>query len=86
MLKAIFYPYGRPAARELIARSERMRRIVRMAQLVDVQGWQVHIETTLTIGIDRSGHIAFSIAYKRGPAAPEFTKVNTFQSGLTIKY
>lgn len=59
---------------------------VEHAQLVDVQGWQVHIETTLTIGIDRSGHIAFSIAYKRGPAAPEFTKVNTFQSGLTIKY
>ena len=41
--KAIFYPYGRPAARELIARGERMRRIVRMAQLVHVQAFDLRV-------------------------------------------
>ena len=35
--EAIFYPYGGAAARELITRGERMRRIARMAQLVHVQ-------------------------------------------------
>ena len=33
-------------------------------------------------GVDRSGHIALSTAYKRGAAPPMYENVNTVQSGL----
>jgi hypothetical protein len=56
------------------------------AELENVDGWQVHSETTVAIGLDRSGHIAFSFSYKRGPDVPTFSKVNTFVSGMSLKY
>jgi hypothetical protein len=60
--------------------------LVPTAQLVNLDGWRVHSETTFSVSLDRSGHVAFAVAYKYGPQPPEFTKTNTFQSGLTLKY
>ena len=49
-------------------------------------GWRRYGEVSLQIGIDRSGHVAFSATYKRGSAPPTFGDINTVQSGLAIKY
>jgi hypothetical protein len=58
----------------------------KLPELQDVDGWQVRSETTVAIGLDRSGHIAFSFAYKCGRDVPTFSKVNTFVSGMSLKY
>jgi hypothetical protein len=57
-----------------------------IAALRDVHGWRGYGDVSLQIGLDRSGHIAFSTTYKRGLAPPTFSVINTVQSGLTIKY
>jgi hypothetical protein len=35
---------------------------------------------------DPAGHFAFTVAYKNGFSPPKFSRVNTVQSGITIKY
>jgi hypothetical protein len=57
-----------------------------IASLRDVHGWRTYGEVSLQVGLDRSGHIAFSTSYKRGSTPPTFGDINTVQSGLTIKY
>jgi hypothetical protein len=51
-----------------------------------IHGWRTFGEVSLQVGLDRSGHVAFSTTYKRGSAPPTFGNINTVQSGLTIKY
>ena len=59
---------------------------VTTATLKDIHGWRNYGDINVQIGLDRSGHVAFSTTYKRGSAPPTFGDINTVQSGLTLKY
>jgi hypothetical protein len=55
-------------------------------RLVPESGFKPYGETSLSIGLDQSGHISFTTTYKLGSQPPTFQSTNTVQTGLLIKY
>jgi hypothetical protein len=51
-----------------------------------LHGWNSHGVVSGSWNIDPAGHFAFTVAYKDGFAPPRFSRVNTVQSGITLKY
>jgi len=55
-------------------------------RLVPVSGFRPYGETSLSIGLDQSGHISFTTTYKLGSQPPTYQSTNTVQTGVLIKY
>jgi hypothetical protein len=51
-----------------------------------VHGWNAFAVITATWTFDPAGHFGLTVAYKNGFSPPKFSRVNTVQSGITIKY
>jgi hypothetical protein len=51
-----------------------------------LHGWNSYGVVSGSWNIDPAGHFAFTVAYKDGFAPPRFSRVNTVQSGITLKY
>lgn len=51
-----------------------------------LHGWNAYGVISSSWNFDPAGHFAITIAYKNGFAPPKFSRVNTVQSGITIKY
>lgn len=51
-----------------------------------VHGWNAFGVIAGSWNFDAAGHFAFTVAYKDGFSPPKFSRVNTVQSGITIKY
>jgi hypothetical protein len=51
-----------------------------------INGWQGYMEGNITWTLDPTGHFAANIVYKNGFAPPGFSRVNTVQAGLLIKF
>lgn len=51
-----------------------------------LHGWNAYGVISGSWNFDPAGHFALTIAYKEGFAPPKFSRVNTVQSGITIKY
>ena len=49
-------------------------------------GWYGYLVLAGSWNFDPAGHFAFTVAYKNGFSPPRFARVNTVQSGITIKY
>jgi hypothetical protein len=49
-------------------------------------GWNGYGVISGSWTFDPAGHFAFTVAYKDGFAPPKFNRVNTVQSGVTLKY
>jgi hypothetical protein len=54
--------------------------------IVPVSGFHPYGEASINIGLDESGHVAFSTTYKLGAQPPTFQRTNTVQTGLLLKY
>jgi hypothetical protein len=55
-------------------------------RLVPVSGFHPYGEASVNLGLDESGHIAFSTTYKLGAQPPTFQRTNIVQTGLLLKY
>ena len=55
-------------------------------RLVPESGFKPYGETSLSIGLDASGHVSFTTTYKLGSQPPTYQSVNIVQTGLLIKY
>lgn len=55
-------------------------------RLVPVSGFRPSGETSLSIGLDESGHVSFTTTYKLGSQPPTFQSTNTVQTGLLLRY
>jgi hypothetical protein len=55
-------------------------------RLVPESGFKPYGETSLSIGLDASGHVSFTTTYKLGSQPPTYQSANTVQTGLLIKY
>ena len=51
-----------------------------------LHGWNGYSVITGSWAFDPAGHFAFTVSYKDGFAPPKFNRVNTVQSGITLKY
>lgn len=51
-----------------------------------LHGWKGYGVVTGSWTFDPAGHFAFTVSYKDGFAPPKFSRVNTVQSGITLKY
>jgi hypothetical protein len=51
-----------------------------------LHGWNGYGVITGSWTFDPAGHFAFTVSYKDGFAPPKFNRVNTVQSGITLKY
>jgi len=51
-----------------------------------LHGWNAFGVISGSWNFDPAGHFAFTVAYKDGFSPPKFSRVNTVQSGITIKY
>jgi hypothetical protein len=51
-----------------------------------LHGWNAYGVISGSWNFDPAGHFAFTVAYKDGFSPPKFSRVNTVQSGITIKY
>jgi hypothetical protein len=54
--------------------------------LYQEKGWRPYGEASISINLDRSGHIALSSTYKLGSQPPNFLKANTVQTGILLRY
>jgi len=48
--------------------------------------WRPYGEATLSVALDHAQHFAISSTYKLGSQPPNFSKIDTIQSGLTLRY
>jgi len=51
-----------------------------------LHGWNAFGVITGSWSFDPAGHFSLTLAYKDGFAPPKFSRVNTVQSGITVKY
>jgi hypothetical protein len=51
-----------------------------------LHGWNSYGVISGSWNFDPAGHFAFTVSYKDGFAPPKFSRVNTVQSGITLKY
>ena len=51
-----------------------------------LSGWASYIESSLALRLDEWGHLAVSSTWKHGIVPPSYVRINTFQSGLEIKF
>lgn len=51
-----------------------------------LHGWNAFGVVTGSWNFDPAGHFAFTLSYKDGFSPPRFNRVNTVQSGITLKY
>ena len=51
-----------------------------------LHGWNAYCVISGSWNFDPARHFAFTVAYKDGFSPPKFSRVNTVQSGITIKY
>jgi len=51
-----------------------------------LHGWNAYGVVSGSWNFDQVGHFALTVAYKDGFSPPIFSRVNTVQSGITIKY
>jgi hypothetical protein len=51
-----------------------------------LNAWQGYFEGNITWTLDPTGHFAANIVYKNGFSPPRFSRVNTVQAGLLIKF
>jgi hypothetical protein len=51
-----------------------------------LHGWEAIGVVTGSISIDAAGHFALTVTYKNGFSPPTYKRVNTVQSGITLKY
>ncbi|MBV9181033.1 MAG: hypothetical protein JO356_06965 [Acidobacteria bacterium] len=51
-----------------------------------LHGWSAFGIITGSWSFDPAGHVSFTVAYKNGFSPPKFSRVNTVQSGIAIKY
>jgi hypothetical protein len=54
--------------------------------IVPVSGFHPYGEASINVGLDESGHVAFSTTYKLGAQPPTFQRTNVVQTGLLLKY
>jgi hypothetical protein len=54
--------------------------------LIPTNGWHGYLEGNVTWTLDPTGHFAANIVYKNGFSPPTFSRVNTVQAGLLIKF
>lgn len=54
--------------------------------LREIDGARDYSEASLTVDLDRTGHVAFAATYKKGSLPPVFTRVDTYSLGLAVKY
>jgi len=55
-------------------------------RLMAASGFRPSGETSLSIGLDESGHVSFTTTYKLGSQPPTFQSTNTIQTGLLLRY
>lgn len=55
-------------------------------KLLPLASWQGYAEGNVTWTLDPTGHFAANIVYKNGFSPPRFSRVNTVQVGLLIKF
>ena len=58
----------------------------RSIRVAPTSGWRPYGEASMSIGLDRSGHVALSSTYKLGSQPPNFVKADTVQTGLLLRY
>lgn len=51
-----------------------------------LHGWNAYGVISGSWTFDPAGHFALTVAYKDGFAPPRFSRINTAQSGITVKY
>lgn len=51
-----------------------------------LHGWNAYGVVAGSWNFDPAGHFALTVAYKDGFSPPRFSRVNTVQSGITLKY
>jgi len=54
--------------------------------MVGASGWRPYGETSLSVKLDAAGHYALCSTYKLGSQPPNFDKINTVQTGITISF
>ena len=51
-----------------------------------VNAWQAYEEANASWAVDSNGHLSLNLSYKNGFAPPKFSRVNTVQVGILLKY
>lgn len=54
--------------------------------LGDLKGFRPYTEAKFAFRLDRFGYASLSSTYKRGAAPPAYLNVNTFQTGIELRY
>jgi hypothetical protein len=54
--------------------------------LIPINAWQGYADANANWNLDPTGHLAVNLTYKNGFAPPRFTRVNTVQAGILLRY